>query len=183
MMSRDGVSVCDGEATTRQLISEVEEEMRMRKGYIVSVLLSLIVGGAALTYAQSATAALTTQDYVEIQQLYARYNWAIDAGDVEGYVALYTPDGSFNTFNGTEGLRTFMKNRQAGTRRHWNTNLVITPSPEGASGKVYLMFLDVGAKPPAIASAARYEDRLVKTAAGWRFKKRQTTPDPAPQAQ
>jgi hypothetical protein len=151
----------------------------MRKGYIGAVLLSLVAGGA-WTYAQSGgTLALTAQDYIDIQQLYGRYNWAIDAGDVEGYVALYTPDGSFNTFNGADGLRTFMKNRQGGTRRHWNSNLVITPSPEGASGKVYLALVDVGLKPPAISSAARYEDRLVKTAGGWRFKKRQTSPDPA----
>jgi hypothetical protein len=158
--------------------------MRMRKGYIGTLLLSLVVVGAAWTYAQSGGArALTAQDYVDIQQLYARYNWAIDAGDVEGYVALYTPDGSFNAFNGADGLRTFMKGRPAGTRRHWNSNLVITPSPEGASGKVYLLLVDVAAKPPAITTAARYEDRLVKTAGGWRFKKRQTSPDPAPQAQ
>jgi hypothetical protein len=158
--------------------------MRMRKPYIGAVLLSVIVGGAAWSYAQSGgVATLTAQDYADIQQLYGRYNWAIDAGDVEGYVALYTPDGSFNTFNGADGLRTFMKGTQRGTRRHWNSNLVITPSPEGASGKVYLLLVDVGAKPPAISAAARYEDRLVKTAAGWRFKKRQTSPDPAPQAQ
>src|SRR5262245_46079215 len=113
--------------------------MRMRKVYIATVLLSLVVGGTAWTDAQSRGAgALTAQDYADIQQLYARYNWAIDAGDVEGYVALYTSDGSFNTFNGAEGLRTFMKNVQGGTRRHWNSNLVITPSPEGANGKVYL---------------------------------------------
>jgi actinorhodin biosynthesis protein ActVIA len=156
----------------------------MRKGYFGSVLfLFLVLAGAAWTYAQSGrTAALTAQDYADIQQLYARYNWAIDAGDVEGYVALYTADGVFNTFNGADGLRTFMKNRQGGTRRHWNSNLVITPSPEGASGKVYLLLVDVGAKPPAISSAARYEDSLVKTAGGWRFKKRQTSSDPAPQA-
>ena len=97
-------------------------------------------------------------------------------------MALYTTDGSFNAFNGSDGLRTFMKNRQGGTRRHWNSNLVITPSPEGASGKVYLLLVDVGVRPPAITSAARYEDRLVKTAGVWRFKKRQTSPDPPPQA-
>jgi len=143
----------------------------MRKKYLVSVLLSLLVGGAGWTYAQSrGGGALTVQDYIDIQQLYARYNWTIDAGDVDGYAALYTPDGSFNTFNGTDGLKTFMKNRQAGTRRHWNSGLLITPTPEGASGKVYLLLVDVGAKPPAISSAARYEDQLVKTAQGWRFK-------------
>ncbi|HLW76642.1 MAG TPA: nuclear transport factor 2 family protein, partial [Bryobacteraceae bacterium] len=65
-------------------------------------------------------------------------------------------------------------------RRHWNTNLVITPTAEGASGTVYLFLMDVSAKPPAIQTAARYEDQLVKTADGWRFKHRQTKGDSAP---
>lgn len=155
----------------------------MRKILIAAGLLAAIVGGTAWTYAQSGSGTLTPQDYVEIQQLYARYNWAIDAGDIEGYVALYTPDGTFNTFTGADGLRTFMKQRSGGTRRHWNSNLVITPSPEGATGKVYLLLVDVGQKPPAISTAARYSDVLVKTSGGWRFKKRQTTSDPAPPTQ
>lgn len=153
----------------------------MRTKRIAVLLLAVTVAGVAWTRAQSgAGSALTPQDYVDIQQLYARYNWTIDAGDVEGYVALYTPDGTFNTFNGADGLRTFMRNRQGGTRRHWNSNLVITASPEGAAGRVYLMLVDVGTKPPSIATAARYDDRLVKTPQGWRFKQRRTTPDPAP---
>jgi uncharacterized protein (TIGR02246 family) len=161
--------------------------MRMTKRHVGAVvLLSLVLGAAGWTYAYAqsrAAGTLTPQDYIDIQQLYARYTWAIDAGDVEGYAGLYTPDGSFNTFNGADGLRTFMKGRPAGTGRHWNSNLVITPSPEGARGKVYLLIVDVGEKPPAAKLAARYEDSLVKTADGWRFKKRQTSPDPAPQAQ
>jgi ketosteroid isomerase-like protein len=182
MMMPPGVSVSNQRDDHTHLMP-AKRRMRMRKGYIVAVLLSVLGGGGAWTYAQSGGATLTTQDYIDIQQLYARYNWAIDAGDVEGYVALYTPDGTFNTFTGADGLRTFMKNRQGGTRRHWNSNLVITASPGGASGKVYLVLVDVGAKPPTNSSAARYEDQLVKTAAGWRFKKRQTSPDPAPPAQ
>jgi ketosteroid isomerase-like protein len=154
----------------------------MRKRYIGSVLLSLVVGATSWTYAQSGGAgALTAQDYIDIQQLYARYAWVIDAADVEGYVALYTPDGSFNAFTGADGLRKFMKGAgPAGTRRHWNSNLVITPSPGGANGKVYLVLVETGAKPPNMAFAGRYEDQLVKTAAGWRFKKRLVSPDPAP---
>jgi len=156
----------------------------MQKRHICAVLVVVIVGGAGWVYTQSrGSGALTTQDYVDIQQLYARYNWAIDAGDIEGYVALYTPDGTFNTYSGAEGLRTFMKSRAPGTRRHWNSNLVITPSPEGARGKVYLVLVDVALKPPAVSLAARYDDILVKTAGGWRFTKRQTSSEPAPQAQ
>ena len=56
-----------------------------------------------------------------------------------------------------------MKNRNGGTRRHWNTNLLIT-TPEGAKGAVFSMFVDVGMKPPAITNSGRSEDSLVKTA-------------------
>jgi hypothetical protein len=161
----------------------VEEDTQMQKRTIGAAVVALVLSGAGWMQAQSGAGSLTAQDYIDIQQLYARYNWAIDAGDVEAYVALYTPDGSFNTFNGADGLRTFMKGRAAGTRRHWNSNLVITPSPEGANGKVYLALVDVALKPPAISAAARYEDRLVKTSGGWRFKSRKTSPDPAPAAQ
>ena len=154
----------------------------MRKTYALTIVLTSLLLGGALSHAQDGKkGSLTAQDYVEIQQLYARYNHIIDSGDIEGYVALYTPDGSFNNNSGQEGLRTFMKNRNGGTRRHWNTNLVITPTPEGAKGAVYLMFVDVGMKPPAITGAGRYEDSLIKTAQGWRFKQRRTFPDPAPE--
>lgn len=152
----------------------------MRQAHALTVLMSILIGGSTWSSAQGGS--LTAQDYVEIQMLYARYNHVIDAGDVEGYVALYTPDGTFNNFKGHEGLRTFMKNRAPSTRRHWNTNLLITPSPEGAKGAVYLMFLDVGAKPPTVTGAGKYDDTLVKTPQGWRFKKRQTLPDPPPPA-
>ena len=153
----------------------------MRRVHAFVIGLAVVLCGS--TWARGQGGALTAQDYVEIQMLYARYNHVIDAADIEGYVALYTADGAFNNFSGQDGLRTFMKNRNPGTRRHWNTNLLITPTPEGAKGAVYLMFLDVGMKPPAVTSAGRYEDSLVKTPQGWRFKKRQTFPDPAPAAQ
>jgi hypothetical protein len=159
--------------------ASLSKEWIMRKAHVLAVLLSVLVGGLTGVNAQeSRGGSLTAQDYVDIQQLYARYNYAIDSSDIEAYVALYTSDGAFNNFTGQDGLRTFMKNRNAGTRRHWNTNLVITPTPEGAKGAVYLMFLDVGMKPPAVTSAGKYEDVLVKTPQGWRFKKRQTFPDP-----
>jgi hypothetical protein len=150
----------------------------LRRNALVILILSAVVAHLPCSYAQeSKSGSLTTQDYIDIQQLYARYNYAIDAGDVEAYVALFVPEGSFNKFVGHDGLRTFMKNRTAGNRRHWNTNLVITPTPEGAKGAVYLMFVDVGLKSPAITGAGKYEDTLIKTSEGWRFSKRMSLPE------
>lgn len=33
-----------------------------------------------------------TQDRLDILELYARYSWALDTGDTDGYVALFTDD-------------------------------------------------------------------------------------------
>jgi bifunctional aromatase (cyclase/dehydratase) len=150
---------------------------------VITAIAGVLVGAASRVGAQK-PGTLTAMDYIEIQQLYARYNNAIDAGDGEAYAATFTPDGVFNNNTGREGLLKFVeqyKGQMNGlVNRHWNTNLTITPSPEGASGTVYLMLVDVSARPPVIRTAARYEDSLVKTAQGWRFKKRTTRGDTAP---
>ena len=63
------------------------------------------------------------------------------------------------------------------TGRHVYTNLRITPAPEGAQGFVYWTGLDVSTKPPRYTVSGIYEDTLVKTPDGWRFKKRVHTHD------
>jgi hypothetical protein len=151
------------------------------------VMTALVMGGASWILAQSRGGRLSADDYIEIQQLYARYNNAIDSGDAEGYAATFVPDGTFNTFTGHDALVGFIHNWRekmgGANRRHWNTNLTITPTADGAAGSVYLLLVDVGARPPAIQAAAKYEDQLVKTADGWRFKKRVTHGEgPAPAA-
>ena len=55
-----------------------------------------------------------------------------------------------------------------------------TASPPGASGQVYLVLVDFAVKPATIVTSASYSDELVKTAQGWRFKKRATKGDAAP---
>src|SRR5258708_2466783 len=139
---------------------------------LIVLSLSLVVGGVTWSHAQQRATKLTADDYIEIQQLYARYNHAIDSGDAEGYANLFVPDGSFNNNIGHDALIAFIKNRNGANMRHWNTNLVITPTPEGASGAVSLMFLTAGLTPPVVTGAGKYDDTLVKTAQGWRFKKR-----------
>jgi len=133
--------------------------------------------------AQPAPATLTAQDLVDIQQLYAAYNWALDAGDSNAYAATFTPDGTFNNNVGHDAIVKFADTFHAGLGshvRHWNTNLLIQPSAEGATGQVYLVLVDFATKPPTIATSASYSDQLVKTPQGWRFKKRTTKGDTAP---
>jgi SnoaL-like domain len=137
--------------------------------------------GSAWLFAQKSTGkALTAQDLVDIQQLYAKYNWSLDSGDAEAYASTFTPDGVFNNNVGHDAIVKFANTFHGGMGahvRHWNTNLLITPSAEGASGQVYLVLVDFASKPPSIVTSASYSDQLTKTPQGWRFKKRATQGD------
>src|SRR5262245_64641384 len=96
---------------------------------LVMIGATLAVAGIRL-FAQGGK--LTTDDLVEIQQLYAKYNWALDSGDSQGYAATFTPDGVFNNNVGHDAIVKFADTFHAGLGarvKHWNTNLMITPSP------------------------------------------------------
>jgi hypothetical protein len=129
---------------------------------------------------------LSTEDQLAIQQLYARYNHAIDGGDGAGWAATFTPDGVFNsgqgTFTGTEQIAGF--GASLGTRmkiRHWTNNLVLDGDGKKANGSCYLLLyrLTPGEQPPAsLMVTAIYNDELTKGPDGsWRFTKRTVTGD------
>ena len=144
---------------------------------------ALVIGPVWASAQSGAAKSFTAQDFVEIQQLYAKYNWSLDSGDAEAYASTFTSDGVFNNNAGHDAIVKFANTFHAGLGahvRHWNTNLMITPTADGASGQVYLVLVDFANKPPTIATSASYSDELVKTAQGWRFKKRQTKGDTAP---
>ena len=48
---------------------------------------------------------------------------------------------------------------------------VITPTPEGAKGWVYLLLFNARNIPATIVETAIYEDTLAKTPQGWKLKK------------
>jgi SnoaL-like domain len=150
------------------------------------LLLSALAAGIMFAGTCAAAGELSAQDYFEIQQLYARYNNAIDSGDAEGWAATFTQDGVFNTFVGHDALVNFVKTWReklgGATRKHWNNNLQITGNSKEASGAVYLMLVDFSTKPPSIVGTASYTDNLVKTKDGWRFTKRVTKGDSVPAA-
>src|SRR5262245_46287999 len=103
--------------------------MLMRR--LTGLMAAGLVAGATLAHAQTSGGKLTSDDLVEIQQLYARYNWTLDAGDSQGYAATFTPDGVFNTNVGHDAIVKFADTFHAGLGshvRHWNTNLLIQPS-------------------------------------------------------
>src|SRR5271169_728898 len=149
-------------------------------------ILAIAAAAAMLVGASWAADTLSAQDYFEIQQLYARYNIAIDNGDAEAWAATFTPDGVFNTFSGHDALVGFVKMWReklgGATRKHWNTNLQIDGDSKVAAASVYLMLVDFGTKPATILTTGMYSDSLIKTKDGWRFTKRTTKGDVAPGA-
>ena len=130
-------------------------------------------------------ASLSSEDQLAIQQLYARYNHAIDSGQGEAWASTFTADGVFSSANGTfsgsdqlPGFASgFAKQLKA---RHWTNNLVVDATEGGAKGTCYLILLRLtpGERPPAgIIATAIYNDELTRVGDEWRFAKRTVTAD------
>lgn len=128
---------------------------------------------------------LTVEDRLEIAELYARYNHAVDSGDAPGWVATFTDDGMFDggpagTASGSAELAELAARITSGprTNRHWINNLVLSGGGDGATGQAYLALVAVsGESGPHIATTGMYADELARTASGWRFSKRTFTRD------
>lgn len=127
---------------------------------------------------QGGLGTLTSQDHDEIRQLYARYAHTIDTGDAEGWADTFTADGVFGNAHGRDALVAFVEtvyqqNQKLGRQsRHWNNQILIEPTAEGAHGSCYLVLYNTGVNPPEVRLTGVYRDVLVKTADGWRFKER-----------
>lgn len=147
----------------------------------LSVLLVLVTSGWIYTaYGSKTTSAagtLTTQDYIDIEQNYAKYYHTIDAGDPEGWADTFTDDGNFNGTIGRAALIESRRRAGPSQTRHVVSNLVITPTAEGANGSLYVFIVDPQDVPVKINSYSRYDDTLVKTSKGWRFKAKMRSSD------
>ena len=164
--------------------------MRKLIGVGVGIVALLVVVAGMLSEPGSAQGTLTTDDRVEIRNLYNKYNHYIDnvKDNVEAFASIFTEDAVFET-NIAVGTRTGHEDlaalaRQVGSATkvspgHLVWNVVIDPSPEGAIGSAYY---GVTVRPHEEGTEVRgwawgiYTDRLVKTDDGWKFKYRRYTP-------
>jgi hypothetical protein len=125
---------------------------------------------------------VSTDDFVQIQQLYSRYCHALDMGSGDAFASTFTEDGEFTggrAAGHANDDRTPLKGRQAlaqmgsgGGSRHFTANLVVTKTADGAKGSCYLMLYSTRTIPASWMEIAVYDDTLVKTPQGWKFKKR-----------
>ena len=150
-----------------------------------TTLLAVVLFSLSATFATAQSGTLSATDYFEIQQLYARYNYAFDSSDPEMVATVFTPDGELVTGSNRRKGREIVKGpaRPQPRIRHIATSVMFNASSEGARGKSYVLLVDMEATPPVIIRGGSYEDVLVKTPQGWRFKQRSfySTP-PAPEA-
>lgn len=158
------------------------------------------IGLASRLHAQAA-ATLTTQDYVEIQQLVHRLNFALDYCSHGGrdFADLFADDGRYIVDEGDGKLRS-TRGKEALAKlaggpdckvvltpprsylAHLAENLVIEPSKAGAHGEAYAIY--PGRKGRHLAQdvsgqVGLYHDDYVRTALGWRLKLRRHEVSPA----
>lgn len=75
---------------------------------------------------------MNAEDRAEIVELFAGFAWAAGTGDVESFVALFTPDGAYDGvdahFEGRDGLAMLVaqidRNARSKGMQHWVSNSV-----------------------------------------------------------
>jgi 3-phenylpropionate/cinnamic acid dioxygenase small subunit len=114
----------------------------------------------------------TPEDHVQITQLLAQYCLILDHDDVDAWVALFTPDATYEVygraFEGHDGLRRMMTGAPGGL--HLGGPPVIRMlDRDRAETQQNLLFID---RNDGATRSAVYTDELVRTADGWRIAKR-----------
>lgn len=148
------------------------------------------------------TTALTAMDYVEIQQLVNRLNFALDycTGGGRAFADLFVEGGQFVIDQG-DGKTTVRRTRNdlialaggpdCASRKsppssyilHLAESLVIEPAAGGARGTSYAIYPASKGRYYSADTAGQlgiYHDEYVKTPDGWRFRSRRHEVNPSP---
>ncbi|MFB0613607.1 nuclear transport factor 2 family protein [Aurantiacibacter poecillastricola] len=124
------------------------------------------------------------RDRAEIEELLRDYGRTIDERDFDAFGRLFTPDGEYGAGPsmtvGPEaiaaGMRAIFESNALGFGEpnfHVFFNTVIDVDGDRASATSMSFYIVPGEDGlPEIALMARYEDELVRTGNGWKFRKR-----------
>jgi hypothetical protein len=133
------------------------------------------------------------EDRILIDELYARYSWALDTGDTEGYVSLFLPDAEIvenlpdrvERGRGHDAVRElvlrFHRRPDFPGRQHRSTQLVVEPDPEGRNDhwlvRSYVLTTQPGpAEKPEVYWCGYCEDIVAKSNGEWFFARRDIRP-------
>ncbi|MXO65225.1 nuclear transport factor 2 family protein [Altericroceibacterium endophyticum] len=130
---------------------------------------------------------LAVEDRFALQDLIADYSWALDTGDVEALVALYTEDAVMieevfeepDIWEGHDGIRGISEHYRNAEgfpgRQHHVTQIKYLPQDDGTvKMKSFAFVTECEGEPPYLLRfTGWYDDHAVKCDDGaWRFKRR-----------
>lgn len=124
---------------------------------------------------------LNEGDKVEIMELVARYNHAIDHRRAEEWADVFTEDGELWADGALRAggrpalVEHIRKAERTGQQiRHWPCNPIIEGGNGSARLRMYVLAFDIvgGIRPKILAE---YEDDLVQQEGRWKFKVRRVT--------
>ena len=118
---------------------------------------------------------MSTDDLMEIQQLLARYAVYITQGDLDGVIAVFTPDGTYSAFGDTYALEDFPALVAAAPKGLFLTGtpvLELDGEAGTGTGQQTLCFVDQTTHDMRIGY---YTDSYRRTAQGWRLHTRSMT--------
>lgn len=128
---------------------------------------------------------LSSDDRFAIQDLFARYAWSLDTGDVEGLVGCFAADAEVieevfeepDHWSGHEAIRRFAEHYRAAPgfpgRQHHVSQLLLDGGPAECTAKSFAFVTECRGEPPyTLRFAGYYLDRLCKRDGGWLFLRR-----------
>ncbi|WP_073810656.1 nuclear transport factor 2 family protein [Kitasatospora sp. CB01950] len=125
---------------------------------------------------------ITAADRFEIHELLARYWKTVDEGDLQGFGATFTEDGSLTNYTGTttgrEALAQWLDDYGPSRvgNRHMSTNTIITEVDSDTatvwSYMVVIAAFEPRTQTPHVASYSRFNDRVARVGGRWLFKER-----------
>lgn len=135
----------------------------------------------------------SVEDRVLIHDLYARYSWALDTGNTEAYVRLYTPDAvilenvpdGVRRVEGRDAIREFTLrfhgNPDFPGRQHRISQIVISPDREGRTDRLrvrsYVIATDTkNGYEPVVFWCGYGEDVVAKVGGEWLIETREIKP-------
>jgi hypothetical protein len=115
-----------------------------------------------------------TGDLVEIDQLCARYMMLTSQFVEDRWLEVFTPDAVYSAFGTPYALDRFPALLAAAPRGQFIGNMPVVEfdGADAASGKQHFVFLD---QQTHAMRLGWYNDEYVRTADGWRIRRRSTT--------
>jgi ketosteroid isomerase-like protein len=128
---------------------------------------------------------LPVEDRIAIQDLIARYAWALDTGDIDSLVDCFTPDAVVieevfedpDRWEGHEGIRRLGEHYAASPgfpgRQHHVSQSIVEGSGEHCTVKSFAFVTECRGEPPyTLRFTGYYDDQLVKADGRWLFQER-----------